>query len=143
MRARFMGWAVAAVLLAAAPASAETLHFATTLKGPDEVPANTTKGTGKVAATLNTATKEFSYKVTYSGLTGPATAAHFHGPAAPGANAPPVVPVPTSALANPMTGKATLTDDQIADLKGGKWYFNIHTAANPGGEIRGQLAAAK
>ena len=139
MRARFMGWAVAAVLLAAGPAGAATVHFGTTLKGADEVPANTTKGTGKVTASLDTATKVFSYKVTYSGLTGPATMAHFHGPAAPGANAPPVVPVPMSSLANPMTGTATLDDGQIADLKAGKWYFNIHTAANPGGELRGQL----
>jgi len=69
--------------------------------------------------------------------------AHFHGPAAPGANAPPVVPVPAANLANPMTGTATLDDGQIADLKAGKWYFNIHTAANPGGEIRGQLPAVK
>jgi hypothetical protein len=135
-----MGWAAVAVLLAATPAVAETLHFGTVLKGSEEVPANTTKGTGKVTATLDTATKEFAYHVTYKGLTGPATAAHFHGPAAPGANAPPVVPVPGSALASPMTGKATLTDAQIADLKDGKWYFNIHTAKNPGGEIRGQLA---
>jgi hypothetical protein len=138
-----MGWAAAAVLMAAAPAVAETLHFSTSLKGSDEVPANTTKGTGKVAASLDTTSKVFSYKVTYSGLTGPATMAHFHGPAAPGANAPPVVPVPSSALANPMKGTATLTDAQIADLKDGKWYFNIHTAANPGGEIRGQMAAGK
>jgi hypothetical protein len=138
-----MGLAAAAVLLAAAPAGAETLHFATSLKGPDEVPANTTTGTGKVSAELNTATKTFSYKVTYSGLTGAATMAHFHGPAAPGVNAPPVVPVPKADLANPMTGTATLTDAQIADLEAGKWYFNIHTAAHPGGEIRGQLAARK
>lgn len=143
MRARFMGWAAAAVLLAAAPAFAATLHFTTSLKGADEVPATDSKGTGKVSATLNTADKKFSYTVTYSGLTGPATMAHFHGPAAAGANAPPVVPVPTTALANPMKGSATLTDDQIADLKAGKWYFNIHTAAHPGGEIRGQLPAAK
>jgi CHRD domain len=142
MRARFMGWAVAAVLLAAGPAGAATVHFGMTLKGADEVPANTTKGTGKVTASLDTATKVFSYKVTYSGLTGPATMAHFHGPAAPGANAPPVVPVPMTALANPMKGTATLTDAQIADLEAGNWYFNIHTAANPGGEIRGQLPAA-
>ena len=144
MRTSFMGWAVAAaVLLAAAPAGAKTLHFATSLKGADEVPANDTKGTGKVTATLNTADKKLTYTVTYKGLTGPATMAHFHGPAAPGADAPPVVPVPTSALANPMRGSATLTDAQIADLEAGKWYFNIHTAKNPGGEIRGQLPAAK
>jgi len=142
MRASYIGWAAAAVLMAAAPAGAATLHFTTTLKGADEVPSNTTAGKGKVTATLDTATKSFTYKVTYSGLTGPATMAHFHGPAGPGVNAPPVVPVPKADLANPMKGKATLTDAQIADLKSGKWYFNIHTAANPGGEIRGQLPSS-
>lgn len=142
MRAGLIGLAASVALLAAGVANAETLRFATALKGSDEVPRNTTTGTGKVAATLDTATKTFTYKVTYSGLTGPATMAHFHGPAAPGVNAPPVVAVPKSALADPMTGTATLDDAQIADLEAGKWYFNIHTAANPGGEIRGQLAAA-
>jgi hypothetical protein len=143
MRARLIGWTAVAMLFMAGAASAATLHFSVALKGADEVPPNTTTGTGKVSASLDTATKTFSYKVTYSGLTGPATMAHFHGPAAPGVNAPPVVPVPMSALANPMTGTATLTDAQIADLEAGKWYFNIHTAAHPGGEIRGQLPAAK
>lgn len=143
MRATLIGLAAATALFAAGAASAATLHFTATLKGADEVPANDTKGTGKVTAALDTGTKAFTYKVTYSGLTGAATMAHFHGPAAPGANAAPVVPVPASSLANPMKGTATLTDDQVADLKAGKWYFNIHTAANPGGEIRGQLPAVK
>jgi hypothetical protein len=143
MRARMIGWTAAAVLFAAGAASAATLHFSAALKGADEVPANTTAGTGKVTATLNTVTKAFTYTVTYKGLTGPATMAHFHGPAAPGANAPPVVPVPASHLANPMRGTVKLEDAQVAELKAGKWYFNIHTAANPGGEIRGQLPAVK
>jgi hypothetical protein len=85
------------------------------------------------------ATKKFTYTVTYSGLTGPATAAHFHGPAAEGANAPPVVPVPATMLASPIKGDATLTDAQAADLAAGKWYFNVHTAAHGPGEIRGQV----
>jgi len=38
-------------------------------------------------------------------------------------------------------GTAVLTDAQIADLTAGKWYANIHTQANPGGEIRGQVVA--
>ena len=143
MRARLIGLTAAAMLFAAGAASAATLHFTTTLKGADEVPPHAVPGSGKVSATLDTTTKVFTYKATYAGLTGPATMAHFHGPAAPGANAPPVVPVPAGSLANPMTGKATLDDGQIADLKAGKWYFNIHTAANPGGEIRGQLPAVK
>ena len=143
MRAPLIGLTAAAMLFAASTASAATLRFTTALKGGDEVPANTTAGTGKVTANLNTVTKVFTYTVTYSGLTGAATMAHFHGPAAPGANAPPVVPVAASHLANPMRGTAKLEDGQIADLRAGKWYFNIHTAANPGGEIRGQLPAVK
>jgi len=142
MRAALFGLAAAAAVFAAGVAGAATLHFATTLKGADEVPPNTTTGTGQVSATLDTATKTLAYKVTYSGLTGPATMAHFHGPAAPGVNAPVQVPVPKTHLANPMTGTATLTDAQIADLEAGKWYFNIHTAAHPGGELRGQLPAS-
>jgi hypothetical protein len=139
MRSILIGGMAAAILFAASAAGAATQHFSTSLKGANEVPPHTVPGTGKVTATLDTATKLFTYKVTYAGLTGPATMAHFHGPALPGANAPPVVPVPASSLANPMAGAATLDDGQIADLKAGKWYFNIHTAANPGGEIRGQL----
>jgi hypothetical protein len=129
----------AAALLAAGAAQAASEKFTATLKGGDEVPANTSAGKGKVEATLDTATKAFKYDITYSDLSGPATMAHFHGPAAAGANAPPVVAMasPTS----PITGTATLTDQQIADLKAGKWYFNVHTAAHPGGEIRGQLKA--
>jgi hypothetical protein len=80
--------------------------------------------------------------MTYMGLTGPATAAHFHGPAAAGANAGVAVPIgqPPS---NPATGTVTLTDAQMKDLEDGKWYANVHTAANKGGEIRGQMVRAK
>jgi hypothetical protein len=133
----------AALALAATGAWAETLHFAATLKGADETPPNDSAGTGRVTATLDTGSKVFKYKVDYSGLTGPAKAAHFHGPAAPGADAPPVVPVPANDLANPMRGSATLTDEQIGQLEGGQWYFNIHTAAHGGGEVRGQVEEQK
>ena len=43
-------------------------------------------------------------------------------------------------VASPIKGTATLTDAQAADLAAGKWYFNVHTEANKGGEIRGQVA---
>jgi hypothetical protein len=121
-------------------ARAAEVRFTATLVGSDEVPPNTTTGKGTATATLNTATKTFRYAVTYSGLTGPAMAAHFHGPALPGQNAPPVITM--KSLSSPMKGEATLTDPQIADLEAGKWYFNVHTAAHPSGEIRGQLAKA-
>lgn len=97
----------------------------------------TSSGKGAGTFTLDPATKVLTYNVTYEGLTGPAGAAHIHGPADPGGNAPPVVPFPSAA--SPITGTATLTDAQIADLKAGKWYVNVHTAANRGGEIRGQI----
>jgi hypothetical protein len=140
MQFRSIGIAAAICLLSAGVADARTVHFATVLKGSDEVPPNTSPGQGQVRATLDTVSKAFTYNITYSGLTGPAVAAHFHGPAAPGSNAPPVIPI--TKLASPIEGTATLTDAQVADLSAGKWYFNVHTAAHPGGEIRGQLKAA-
>jgi hypothetical protein len=114
--------------------------FGATLNGANEVPANATTGKGDATVSLDKATKTLSWNVTYSGLTGNATAAHFH-PAAPGANANPVIPIATGSVPNPAVGTAVLTDAQIADLTAGKWYINIHTQANPGGEIRGQVVA--
>jgi hypothetical protein len=135
--------ALAAVALSAflftGAAFAATQSYTADLKGGTEVPPNDSKGTGAVTASYDTASKKLTYTATYSGLTGAATAAHFHGPAAAGANAPPVVPVAPTNLASPIKGEATLTDAQATDLAAGKWYFNVHTAAHGGGEIRGQV----
>jgi hypothetical protein len=137
---RNLVFAASALALIAGAAHAETLRFQASLNGASEVPPNTTGGTGQATATLDTATKAFNYTLTFSGLTGPATAAHFHGPAGPGVNAPPAIMI--MKLQSPVSGSATLTDAQIADLKAGKWYVNVHTAAHPPGEIRGQVGAA-
>ena len=118
-------------------ANAEMIPFTATLNGSTEVPPKTTDGKGIATGTLDTATKTLTYTVEYSGLSGPATAGHLHGPAAPGANAGVVVPF--ASPASPIKGTATLTDAQVADLEAGKWYANVHTAANPAGEIRGQM----
>ena len=130
--------AAAAVCMMSAAAHAETVKFHATMNGASEVPPKTTEGTGMVDASLDTATKMLTYTVTYKGLSGAATAAHFHGPAAVGANGGVLVPM-TSPGESPIKGTAKLTDAQIADFEGGKVYANVHTAANPGGEIRGQL----
>jgi hypothetical protein len=129
--------AFAFVTLLAVPAMAETVNFKATMNGATEVPPNQSKGTGAVTATYDTATKKLSYKGNYSGLSGDATMAHFHGPAEAGKNA--AVAVPIKDVKPSFEGSADLTDAQAADLMGGRWYVNVHTAANPGGEIRGQV----
>jgi hypothetical protein len=134
---RLLSLTILAAMALAAPARAEMVNFKASISGAQEVPAKTTDGKGDALATLDTKTKMLSYTVTYTGLSGAATAGHIHGPAAAGANAG--VLVPFASAASPISGTATLTDVQIADLIAGKMYVNIHTAANPGGEIRGQL----
>ena len=127
-----------ALFATAGAARADIVHFAATLTGKDEVPANSSAGTGQVTAELETTERALAYRVTYTGLSGPSTMGHFHGPAAAGANAPPVVTVGDNAKL-PIGGSVRLSEQEMEDLLAGKWYFNIHTAANPGGEIRGQL----
>jgi hypothetical protein len=130
--------AIAAFSIAAISLHAESIKLKAALTGADEVPAKQVSGTGTLTATLDTDTNTVQYHVEYAGLTGPVVAAHFHGPAAPGTNAKPQVPV-KAPFESPIDGTATITADQAKDLLDGKWYFNLHTAANPGGEIRGQV----
>jgi hypothetical protein len=132
---------LAAVLTAGllSSASAATQQYHATLNGKNEVPPTSSTGTGTLAASLDTTTKTLSYTLTFDGLSGPAAAAHFHGPAKTGASAPVVVPIGGANPTSPVTGTATLTDDQIKDLRSRLWYVNVHTAANKGGEIRGQV----
>jgi hypothetical protein len=128
--------ALGAVVAFAGPAFAEKLKA--TLSAATEVPANTSAGKGTADIDYDAGTKKLSWKLTYSGLTGPATMAHFHGPAEAGKNASVAVVIP-NATSSPVEGNTTLTDAQAADLLAGKYYVNVHTAANPGGEIRGQV----
>jgi hypothetical protein len=115
--------------------------FKADLKSSSEVPPNATTGTGTVTATFDPATKMLTWNGTYSGLSGDPTAAHFHGPAEVGKNAGVAIFISTKGtpFTSPFSGSATLTDAQASDLMAGLWYTNIHTAANPGGEVRGQV----
>src|SRR6266481_3114013 len=97
--------ALAAAVAFAGPAFADKMKA--TLDSKSEVPVNTSTGKGTADIDYDAASKKLSWKLSYSGLSGPATAAQ--------------------------------TDAQAADLAAGKYYINIHTAANPGGEIRGQV----
>lgn len=116
--------------------------FTTQMTGANEVPAVSTAATGRIDAVLDKNTGLFRWKMAYSGLSGPATAAHYHGPAAIGKNAAPSLPIPTPTQ-NSSEGQATLTAAQTEDLMAGRWYANVHTAAHPGGEIRGQIMMVK
>ena len=130
---------MAASFVALAPAAfAQAVSYKASLTPAAEVPPTDSKGSGTLTASYDPASKKLTYTVNYKDLTGPATAAHFHGPADAKTNAGVVVPV-NGAVTSPIKGEATLTDAQAKDLADGKWYFNVHTAANKGGEIRGQV----
>ena len=129
--------------------------FGATLKGSNEVPSVDSKATGNATITVSGTSVE--YKITASGLSGNATASHIHiGPAT--ASGPVVVPFPASAIKNAPDGSVTISgtftaadikpqanppiktlDDLLGQMKAGNTYVNVHTAAHPGGEIRGQL----
>jgi hypothetical protein len=135
----YAGLSLVALLSVTSLVSAEIVKLKADLKAQRmKVPPNDSNGTGMLEATYDSSSKQLSYTADYSGLTGNATMAHFHGPADAGKNAPIVVPVQGS-VASPIKGTATLTDAQAAELLAGKLYFNVHTEKNKGGEIRGQV----
>jgi hypothetical protein len=144
-----VGSAAGAVLLSSAkPTYAAGTAYKATLNSATEVPPNSGAGTGTAMVTYDPSTKMVTWQGSFAGLSGPATAAHIHGPADAGKNAGVIVPLSQkdTPFTSPFKGSATLPDDKAAALaaalSGGQAYVNIHTAANPGGEIRGQLAKA-
>ncbi len=127
--------------------------FGATLKGANETPPVDAKGTG--TATFTVSGTSVDYKITASGLSGDATAAHIHlGPTTTAG--PVVVPFPAKAITNGANGSVTISgsfssadikpnpgikslDDLLGQMRAGGTYVNIHTAAHPAGEIRGQI----
>jgi hypothetical protein len=94
-------------------------------------------GTGSAAMTFDDASNLFNWNITWGGLSGSVSSAHFHGPALPNQNAG--VKVPIGVLTSPSIGSATLSSSQASDLLSNLWYINIHTALHPAGEIRGKV----
>jgi hypothetical protein len=133
------------LVLLARPANAAPVSFKVDMNGAQQVPPVQTGATGTADLTYDPATRVLTWSVTYSGLSGPATMAHLHGPAMQGKNAPPVVWLSEKGapVSNPIKGQATLTPEQAQQMIGGEWYINVHTQANPGGEIRGQVTPPK
>jgi hypothetical protein len=109
--------------------------FTATLTGANEVPPNSSTATGTATLTFNPNTKAFTVNLPHNvvGVTG----GHIHKGAV-GANGDVVFPFVN--LTSPITFTSlALTTAQEADLNAGLYYVNLHTAAFPGGEIRGQL----
>ena len=125
-------------LFASSLSFAQVLNLGATLSGAAEVPPNASAGMGQLQAEFDKASRTLRYTLRYSGLSGPVKAGHFHGPAEAGKNAGVALGI-NNAGDSPVQGSAVLTPEQAADLLAGKWYINLHTAANPGGELRGQL----
>jgi uncharacterized protein (TIGR03118 family) len=124
------------------PLSPSPKTFVASLDGAHEVPPRPTTATGTgVVIVTDEATGAAKVSLNFSGLTTPANAAHIHGPAAEGVNAPilfPItVPAATSGSANDVG--IMMTPTQLQQLKDGLFYFNVHTTNFPNGEIRGQI----
>jgi len=137
LRSALAALACTAVLVVAGPSIAANVNLKADLKPSSEVPPTDSKGSGSVTAIYDTASKKLTWKGNVSDLSGPATAAHFHS-GEPGKNGGVVVPI-AGADKGSFEGSATLTDAQADELLAGKWYVNVHTAANKGGEVRGQV----
>jgi CHRD domain len=139
--ARSLAAALAAVLLIAVafPAHAERVRLSANLDGKKEIPSVESPGTATATVWFDKDTAVVTWDVYWSGLSGGPTAAHFHGPASKYNKAGVQVDLGGNGFASPFRGSAQLTDEQAGQLLAGRWYVNIHTAAHPDGEIRGQV----
>jgi CHRD domain len=135
-----LGLVTSTAALQAAPVT-----FTVPLTGAQQVPPVTTAGSGTAKLTYDPSTRLLTWNVAYSGLSGPATMAHFHGPAPAGKNADVLVWISKKGgtVTSPIEGSATLTAAQAKQFEAGDWYVNVHTKLNPSGEIRGQVLPPK
>lgn len=117
---------------------ANLVTLSTRLDAMSTLPPARSNGAGQLDALYDANTRLFRWKASWSGLAGAITGAQFHGPADQGQNGPATLVWP-GPFGPTYEGRATLTPEQAVDLMGGRWYLNVQTTANPGGELRGQL----
>jgi hypothetical protein len=138
---------LSAVLFSASLASAVTVQLTADLDDAQETTcamASSARGVGTFE--LDDLTGEFFYDITFGNnapdfddgalALGAEVAAHFHGPAAPGATAGITLGL---GAGSPKQAIVFLNPDQVAQIKAGLWYVNVHSVGCPGGEIRGQV----
>ena len=140
MRLRYTATlALAALLAFSVPAVADT-GFVANINSAQEVPTNTSTATGNGYMVLNNAQTQLSYNISFTGLTVNHTAAHFHGPAAPGVNAGVRFLLSNGGGASGnFVGVWNIPAGDVVSLMNQLLYVNIHTSTYPGGEIRGQV----
>jgi hypothetical protein len=127
-------------------ARAAPVAFEVPLAGAQQVPPVQTSGTGKADLTYDADTRVVTWKVSFSGLSSQATMAHFHGPAPAGKNAGVKVWISQKGnmeMTSPISGQATLSQDDARMFEAGDMYINVHTKDHPDGEIRGQVVPPK
>jgi hypothetical protein len=123
----------------------ELITKTTTMSGSEEVPAVVTSGTASVSYTYNKTTKSLTYTATWANLNDSASAMHIHGLAVRGQNAGVFQSFTLNTVQRRKEGTYTGnllidgTSIKEADLLAGKYYLNLHSKSNPGGEIRAQL----
>lgn len=134
-----------ALLFGSMQAGATTIVYNVTLSGTESVPANASTAFGSATVTVDDVADTVGVVLSFSGLSGNASAAHIHCCVATNANGPVVIPFtgfPTTTsgtYSNTFTG---VSPPNIAGIEAGLAYVNIHDANFPGGEIRGDILAA-
>lgn len=124
-------------LALAAATQAGSITYTFPIDGLQEVPPVPTPAYGTGIVTLDPDTNTLSWDISYLGLLGTLTAAHFHAPAPPGQNAGVALGIPIGP--SPMVGQAVISDALEGHILNGLTYVNLHTSSFPSGEIRGQV----
>ncbi|MEO6390450.1 MAG: CHRD domain-containing protein [Pyrinomonadaceae bacterium] len=138
---KLFGFAAFAVVMLGASMTSRAETFTAYLTPAQEVPAVASTGSGRAVVILNTAGTSIDWSVTFTGLTSAQTLSHIHGPAAVGASAAVLINFGTvGGTSGTISGTSAITPTQVAQLRSGLHYVNIHSANFGGGELRGQLA---
>ena len=135
-----IAFAAVALMALAGSASAVLITYDFPIDGLQEVPPVATPATGTGHVTLDTVTNELTWNISWSGLIGTVSNAHFHGAAPIGV--PAGVRLGLDFTQNPMIGSAFISPAFANEVYSGLWYVNIHSTFRPGGEIRGQVVPA-
>ena len=142
MLKEFLGLIAYIIILAMMAVTAKAdATFSGKLSGAQMVPPNTSKAVGVGTVILNDAETRITISLDFSGLASNQTAAHIHGPGGPGSEAPVLFNLGSQGATSGtfINLSAAVSRAQVAQLRAGKWYFDVHSTKLLHGEIRGQI----